>query len=57
MVRQHAVVGQGHVFLLPLLIERAATSLPQDALSKKQTKVTALATNEFFLNLESTQQR
>lgn len=44
MVRQRAIVGQGDVFLLPLLVERAPTPLPQDALSKT-TKVTTLATN------------
>ena len=40
VVRQRAVVGQGDVFLLPLLIQRAPTSLPQDALSKKKKKKT-----------------
>lgn len=38
MVRQRAIVGQGDVFLLPLLIQRAPTSLPQDALSKQKKK-------------------
>lgn len=33
VVRQRAVVGQGDIFLLPLFVQRAATPLPQDALS------------------------
>lgn len=35
VVRQDAVVRQGDAFLLPLLIQRAAAPLPQDALLKK----------------------
>ena len=64
VVRQRAVVGQGDVFLLPLLIQRAPTSLPQDALSKrkkkkKRTEVTETCkkTKRIWLNIESTQQR
>lgn len=39
VVRQRAIVGQGDVLLLPLLVQRAATSLPQDALSNtKKTR-------------------
>lgn len=34
VVGQRAVVGQSDKFLLPLLIQRAAASFPQDALSK-----------------------
>lgn len=34
VVGQRAVVGQCDVLLLPLLVQRAATSLPQDALWK-----------------------
>lgn len=34
VVRQCAIVGQGDVFLLPLLVQRAPASLPEDALSK-----------------------
>lgn len=37
MIRQRAIVGQGDIFLLPLLIQRAPTPLPQDALSKAST--------------------
>lgn len=33
MVGQCAIVGEGDVFLLPLLVQRTSTSLPQDALS------------------------
>lgn len=45
VVRQRAVVGQRDVFLLPLLVQRAATPLPQDALSKTATGVTSLTAN------------
>lgn len=34
VVAQRAVCGQGDVFLLPLLVQRAAAPLPQDALRK-----------------------
>ena len=37
VVGQCAIVGQGDVFLLPLLVQRAAASLPKDALSKTTT--------------------
>lgn len=46
VVGQCAIVGQGDVFLLPLLIQRATASLPQDALSRrKKPEVSALASD------------
>lgn len=45
VVGQRSIVGEGDVFLLPLLIQRAAASLPQDALSETTSRVTAHATN------------
>lgn len=55
VVRQRAIVGQGDVFLLPLLIQRAPAPLPQDALWKKQTKVsrTRRTKRRGCLNLET----
>lgn len=50
MIRQRAIVGQGDVFLLPLLIQRAPTPLPQDALSKATTGVASVTANH-SLNL------
>lgn len=41
VVGQHAVVGQCDVLLLPLLVQRAAASLPQDALWKQPIRVSA----------------
>lgn len=59
MVGQRATVGQGDIFLLPLLIQRATASLPQDALSKTTTGgwCTRNKANRISLNLESTLQR